>query len=72
MPTLPSDFWTTPQPGGLTGLIIGCVIGGGLSFYYFPGGGPYSWQGFVTNVMALVGSVLGAVIGELVGLLFRN
>ena len=72
MATLPPDFWTKPQPGGITGLWIGAVVGGALSFYLFPGGGRYSWQGFLTTVFAAIGAFIGMVVGMLIVFYFGN
>jgi hypothetical protein len=35
MMTLPPDFWTRPQHGGVAGLGTGAAVGIALSFYYF-------------------------------------
>jgi phosphate/sulfate permease len=72
MATLPPDFWDKPQPGGMTGLIIGGIIGAGLALYLFRGGDLFSWQGFVTMLFGSIGMMIGMLIGMFVAFYLGN
>ena len=78
MITLPPDFWTKPQPGWLTGFIVGAVIGAALSFYFVPStrnvlSRQYYLTGkFITAAAAAIGALIGLVVGSLVALYLGN
>lgn len=65
MKPLPPDFWDKPYPGGTEGCWIGAIIGATLSFYLFPGGGRYSFQGVMTVIFTGIGALIGMVVGML-------
>jgi hypothetical protein len=75
--TLPPDFWTRPQPGGVAGLGIGFAVAVVLSFYLLStarrslGPGPMSrWQRIgVTVIIKLIVvfcMIAGAVVSSLI------
>jgi len=74
--TLPADFWTTPQPGGLTVTIVGAALGIAFSLYYFNSGSLPSSVKFRLEKLAGAGvtaicAVIGGIVGELIVLWFR-
>jgi hypothetical protein len=77
MMTLPPDFWTKPQPGGMTGIFVGMGIAAALWLYFF---GPAYWKmpfgrsakrmGLLTILLIMLLAVIipGGVVGSLIGL----
>jgi uncharacterized BrkB/YihY/UPF0761 family membrane protein len=74
MAMLPPDFWTKPQPGGLTGIYVGAAIAGVLWYYFFfaaywktsyPSLKNTGWL-MVAAIMGAVGCILGSIIGPLI------
>jgi predicted branched-subunit amino acid permease len=76
--TLPSDFWTKPQPGGPEGIVAGAVIATAVWLYFFF---PTYRKAKKTHdalvaiglmivlfAMLMGGILVGGVIGGLIGL----
>ena len=70
--TLPPDFWTKLQPGGLPGTAVGAAIWPyffGASYWKarFPSFANIGWL-WVLCALLLAGLVLGQLVGVLIGL----
>lgn len=64
---VPRSFWGAAQPGGLTGAIVGAVLGGGVSMYILRHGKPFSWRYYAEKLAICVATGIGLLAGAAIG-----